>query len=252
MTKKYLNTKEKKRSAVITLIIMLLFIILAFFPVFTYETPTPLEKEIVNLDLMGYSVNNESGGGATASTTKSASATQAQTNEAKDPTTSNQPANKVETQTQESTSEVNKTTTTTSTNKEQNAAANNPFAGNGDSGDNNDGSNGNPGDNGRGGRSGDGDGEGSDGFNGSGQGGGLEGRKLLSKPDLDSDCSAKGKVVLIITVSGTGEVLQARIDPAKSNTSNQCLVNKAIQEAKQLKWEKSGQPSVTGSITFIF
>lgn len=250
----FLNTQEKKRSFVISTIILLLLFILGFFPVFTYETPTPIEKEIVNLELIGFSVNNDTGGGAQASTTKSNSASEATTTPTPTPEVNQKQTtpNKVETQTQESSNTVQKTQTEEKNTEEQAPNPKYSFGGSGDSGDADNGSSGNPGDSGRGGRSGDGKGEGSDGFNGPGVGGNLSGRKLLSQPDLDSDCSTKGKVVLKIIVNGAGQVLQANIDPGQSNTTNTCLVAKAIDEAKKLKWQASDKPSVTGYITFNF
>jgi colicin import membrane protein len=80
-------------------------------------------------------------------------------------------------------------------------------------------------------------------------------RKALSKPLPKYDCgNVEGVVVISVLVNNSGKVVKATLDLKKSNTSEQCLVDRAIEAAKNTTWDpdsKVGNKQY-GSIRYNF
>jgi hypothetical protein len=99
--------------------------------------------------------------------------------------------------------------------------------------------------------SGSGSGGGSGSGRGPGLGGGLAGRKLVSAPE-PAGCNERTdtKVVLNLTVDGTGKVLKA--ETFKGTTGSTCQIQQAKAVALKSKFEPSSSQKVTGTITYNF
>ncbi|PHR70845.1 MAG: energy transducer TonB [Lutibacter sp.] len=99
-----------------------------------------------------------------------------------------------------------------------------------------------------------------DGYYGNGGTGGggdyqLGSRKATYRPKPKYDCgNVEGLVVIEVMVDRTGKVINATQNLKKSKTSNQCLVNRAIEAAKKTTWDadsKAGAKQV-GTIRYNF
>ena len=104
-----------------------------------------------------------------------------------------------------------------------------------------------------------GSGYGSGGGSGSGNGGGvgysLTGRKALSKPKPNSDCSnEEGKVVVEITVDKSGNVIKAVPGVKGTTVTASCLKEQARLAAMNTKWQsKEDAPErQVGKIVYSF
>ncbi|WP_138432834.1 hypothetical protein [Winogradskyella algicola] len=64
-------------------------------------------------------------------------------------------------------------------------------------------------------------------------------------------CESGGKIVVNIVVNGKGIVTDATIN-GSSNSSNQCLINRALEYAKETQFDTSSQNKQIGTITFLF
>ncbi len=85
------------------------------------------------------------------------------------------------------------------------------------------------------------------GTGGNGNANGLGGRGITRKPTAKAECTEKGKIMVRITVSPQGKVINARYEAEGSTTSNTTCVNEALQLAKQ--WEYEPIPGNTGNAT---
>lgn len=64
-------------------------------------------------------------------------------------------------------------------------------------------------------------------------------------------CEFGGKIVVSITVNRNGRVTDAYIN-GSSNSDNSCLVNRALEYAKDVRFDASTKKSQIGTITFLF
>ena len=64
-------------------------------------------------------------------------------------------------------------------------------------------------------------------------------------------CETGGKIVVNITVNEKGIVTDASIN-GSSNSSNQCLINRALEYAKEALFDTSSKTKQIGTITFMF
>ncbi|APY09626.1 hypothetical protein BWZ20_07445 [Winogradskyella sp. J14-2] len=64
-------------------------------------------------------------------------------------------------------------------------------------------------------------------------------------------CESGGKIVVNIVVNGKGIVTDATVN-GSSNSSNQCLINRALEYAKETQFDTSSQNKQIGTITFLF
>ena len=64
-------------------------------------------------------------------------------------------------------------------------------------------------------------------------------------------CERGGKIVVSIRVNDKGYVFDAYIN-GSSNSTNQCLINHAIDYAKSVQFDTSNRSEQLGTITFIF
>jgi len=64
-------------------------------------------------------------------------------------------------------------------------------------------------------------------------------------------CEIGGKIVISIKVNETGNVTDAAIN-GSSNSSNQCLIDHAMDYAKSVQFDNSQRKDQLGTITFLF
>ncbi len=64
-------------------------------------------------------------------------------------------------------------------------------------------------------------------------------------------CEIGGKIVISIRVNETGNVTDAAIN-GSSNSSNQCLIDHAMEYAKSVQFDSSQRKDQLGTITFLF
>ena len=64
-------------------------------------------------------------------------------------------------------------------------------------------------------------------------------------------CERGGKIVVSITVNNSGKVIDASINGA-STSNNQCLINRALEYAKDVQFDGSTKKEQLGTITFLF
>ena len=64
-------------------------------------------------------------------------------------------------------------------------------------------------------------------------------------------CEIGGKIVVNITVNAKGIVTDATIN-GSSNSNNQCLINRALEYAKEALFDTSSKTKQIGTITFLF
>lgn len=79
----------------------------------------------------------------------------------------------------------------------------------------------------------------------------LKGRTLLDYDTPRYLCEYGGKIVINITVNGQGRVMDAYLNNSSTST-NQCLIDAALDYAKIVQFDPSATPSQLGSITFHF
>lgn len=90
--------------------------------------------------------------------------------------------------------------------------------------------------------------------NGSGGDYNLAGRKALSKPKEQPDCQEEGIVVVKITVDNSGKVIRAVAGEKGTTNSNPCLTKPAEAAALKTTWNADkGAPRIqTGTIIYKF
>ncbi|MBL7827748.1 MAG: energy transducer TonB [Saprospiraceae bacterium] len=101
---------------------------------------------------------------------------------------------------------------------------------------------------GTGGGSGGGDGTGT----GASIGGGLGGRKVVTRGRINDDSQKEGKVVIAVCVDADGKVVSAEYKLAGSTTSDSELKSKALTAARGYKFAASASSQECGTITFNF
>ncbi|WP_299120572.1 hypothetical protein [uncultured Winogradskyella sp.] len=79
----------------------------------------------------------------------------------------------------------------------------------------------------------------------------LKGRTLTYYKTPRYLCEFGGKIVVTIKVNGSGDVYDAYIN-GSSNSSNQCLIDHAIEYAKSVQFNTSDRTDQLGTITFLF
>lgn len=78
-------------------------------------------------------------------------------------------------------------------------------------------------------------------------------RTALFFPNPVYTCDSYGKVVISIKVSATGKVIKANYSKAGSTTTNQCLIDKALEYAYLSRFNTaSSKPEQEGTITYNF
>lgn len=79
----------------------------------------------------------------------------------------------------------------------------------------------------------------------------LKGRTLTYYKTPRYLCEYGGKIVVTIKVKGSGNVYDAYIN-GSSNSDNQCLIDHAIEYAKNVQFSTSDKKDQIGTITFLF
>ncbi|WP_243473721.1 energy transducer TonB family protein [Winogradskyella sp. MH6] len=64
-------------------------------------------------------------------------------------------------------------------------------------------------------------------------------------------CETGGKIIVNIVVNGNGKVTDATIN-GSSNSNNECLINRALEYAKDVQFDASNKTKQIGTITFSF
>ncbi len=64
-------------------------------------------------------------------------------------------------------------------------------------------------------------------------------------------CETGGKIIVNIVVNGNGKVTDATIN-GSSNSNNECLINRALEYAKDVQFDTSNKTKQIGTITFSF
>ena len=78
-------------------------------------------------------------------------------------------------------------------------------------------------------------------------------RDVLYFPNPIYTCDSSGTIVLQIEVSASGKVVKAIYNAIRSNTQNECLIDQAIQYAKEARFTAASQkPIQLGTITYHF
>lgn len=81
----------------------------------------------------------------------------------------------------------------------------------------------------------------------------LRDRTAVAIPNPVYTCSSSGKIVVNITVDSGGNVINTSINKSSSTSSNQCLVDQALEYASKAKFsELPGRNSQLGTITYNF
>lgn len=81
----------------------------------------------------------------------------------------------------------------------------------------------------------------------------LENRKDLALPNPVYTCYGSGKIVINIEVNSLGEVKKSSFNKSASSTSNQCLIDAALQYASQARFTTdASREKQLGTITFNF
>jgi len=81
----------------------------------------------------------------------------------------------------------------------------------------------------------------------------LVNRSAIHFPNPVYICDGFGKVVLRIEVNHLGKVIQATLNKNSSTTTNECLIESAINYAKKARFTSAAnKPLQMGSITYIF
>ena len=81
----------------------------------------------------------------------------------------------------------------------------------------------------------------------------LKDRSVLYFPNPVYTCDRGGKIVISITVNGAGKVTKAEYNPVLSASTNQCLIDQAIEYARESRFNPSAErSSQLGTITYRF
>lgn len=81
----------------------------------------------------------------------------------------------------------------------------------------------------------------------------LVGRMAREMPNPVYTCDAQGKIVINITVDREGTVIKTAINKSSSNSSNQCLEEKALEYASRARFSSQpGRDKQIGTITYYF
>jgi TonB family protein len=82
----------------------------------------------------------------------------------------------------------------------------------------------------------------------------LEGRNDLELPAPSYTCRTEGRVVVDIKVNQKGEVKSVAVNTHRSNTTNECLINAALQYAKRARFNQNFNAASmqNGTITFVY
>ena len=81
----------------------------------------------------------------------------------------------------------------------------------------------------------------------------LKDRRAVSLPNPVYTCEGFGKIVISIVVNGKGEIKDAKFNPTLSSTTNQCLIDSALDYARRsLFSEELSREKQLGTISYNF
>lgn len=80
----------------------------------------------------------------------------------------------------------------------------------------------------------------------------LKDRKDQHLPPPVYLCEENGKVVINISVNANGQVTDTSVNRSASNSSNDCLVDSALEYAKDARFSSASIANQIGTITYIF
>ncbi len=80
----------------------------------------------------------------------------------------------------------------------------------------------------------------------------LKDRKDQHLPPPVYLCEENGKVVINITVNTNGAVVNTSVNKSASNSSNECLIDSALEYARDARFSSASLANQIGTITYIF
>ena len=80
----------------------------------------------------------------------------------------------------------------------------------------------------------------------------LKDRKDQHLPPPVYLCEKNGKVVINISVNSSGNVVDASVNKAASNSDNECLIDSALEYARNARFNSATTANQIGTITYIF
>lgn len=80
----------------------------------------------------------------------------------------------------------------------------------------------------------------------------LKDRKDMHLPPPVYLCEDNGKIVINITVSSSGAVVNTSVNKAASNSTNECLIDSALEYASNARFNSAANANQIGTITYIF
>lgn len=81
---------------------------------------------------------------------------------------------------------------------------------------------------------------------------GFGGRGVVSAPKLQENSQKEGKVVLEVCIDAKGNVISAKQTMVGSTTADEDLINAAIRNSQQYKFEEGSEDKQCGTITYNF
>lgn len=80
----------------------------------------------------------------------------------------------------------------------------------------------------------------------------LKDRKDLHLPPPVYLCEENGKIVINISVNPSGAVVDTSVNKAASTSSNECLIDSALEYARDARFNSAASANQIGTITYIF
>lgn len=80
----------------------------------------------------------------------------------------------------------------------------------------------------------------------------FDNRRILERPPIRDNTQKTGKVLVEICLSRRGKVISAEYIPKGSTTSDEHLIQLALDNVRQWRFEKGTEKKQCGSITFNF
>jgi hypothetical protein len=80
----------------------------------------------------------------------------------------------------------------------------------------------------------------------------LKDRKDQHLPPPVYLCEENGKIVINISVNSSGAVVDTSVNKAASTSSNECLVDSALEYARDARFNSAASANQIGTITYIF
>ncbi|HLT33621.1 MAG TPA: hypothetical protein VKZ98_07525, partial [Aquaticitalea sp.] len=80
----------------------------------------------------------------------------------------------------------------------------------------------------------------------------LKGRKDEHLPPPVYLCEESGKIVINISVNSSGAVTDTSVNRAATTSTNECLIDSALEYANNARFSSAAHANQIGTITYIF